>query len=528
MRAHTPDELLPSKEECLRIARVNRMLRSGSSPEAEFAARWSGEGGDYCVYCLAEGGKRVRYIGITNQHVTKRLAQHLADRQRGQNLHKENWLRSCAARNIEVTIHVVRSGLTAKQACLVEELLIRLLKRPFNLTNSHAGGATGYAGLSEESRVKHRVNTKIGSERAFEKLAEVFDMERGYCLLGEWESEDGQETGNGLRKATASRPLPNRADLETGVASSSRTATSSNPPWEHTLTKTIRGQGLSWRTEQSYRNWAARFADYISPISPTAAGKTEVEKFLSQLAVEGSSRASQKQATNALLMLMQDALQIDLGEIEFLQAEMPAEQEPEILTREQCAELFAALDGQSRLMAELMYCTALRPSELYTIRVHQLRFDHKRLHICAGALGELVRAMPLPVALLSTIHDHLGRLAALWKEDLQSSSCAGAWVPPTYTAKDPEAGYKWEWQWLFPARSLLRDVGSGVQRRPHFSDSRFQQIVGTAAKKAGLRMRVSPNGLRYAFVRHMLDIGVDRRTLFEIVGGNIPQSNGAG
>lgn len=518
MWAHTPDELLPTKEECVRIARANRLLRAGSSPEAEFAARWSGEGGDYCVYCLAEGGKRVRYIGITNQLVAKRLAQHMADRERGQNLHKENWLRSCAARNIKVTIHVVRAGLTANQACWIEELLIKLLKGPFNLTNSHSGGATGYAGLSEESRVKHRVNTKVGSERAFEKLAEAFDMERGYCLLDEWESEDSQEAGNGLRKTTASRPLANCADMETGVASAGDSAIRPNPPWEHVLTKMIRGQGLSWRTEQSYRNWAVRFAEYIQPLSPVAAGKTEVEKFLSHLAIEGSSRASQKQATNALFMLMQDALRIDLGELEFLQADTHAQEEPEILTRPQCAELFAALDEQPRLMAELMYCTGIRPSELYTIRVHQLHFDQNRLHIYGGPEGGLVRAMPLPRVLLPAIHEHLGRLAALWERDLQSTSCAGAWVPLACTAKDPKAGSKWEWQWLFPAKAKLRDVGSGMQRRHHFGDSRFQQLVKTAAKKAGLSMRVSPNVLRDSFVRHMLDLGVDRRTIFGIVG----------
>jgi len=40
-----------------------------------------------------------------------------------------------------------------------------------------------------------------------------------------------------------------------------------NTPWEQALIKTIRERGMSWRTEQTYREWAVRFARFITPRS---------------------------------------------------------------------------------------------------------------------------------------------------------------------------------------------------------------------------------------------------------------------
>lgn len=185
---HTTNQtdLLPTPKQCERLAWLNRLLRSGLSVEEIDARRWSRDEGDYSIYCLAENGKRVRYIGITNQAPEMRLRQHLADCGRGRNHYKENWIRSCVKRDVPITIHVVRSGLTVDRACMMEFELIRFFKKAFSLVNTHAGGATGYAGLSDESKEKHRVNTGKGLMEAARRELEAEDMERGYCLLEEW------------------------------------------------------------------------------------------------------------------------------------------------------------------------------------------------------------------------------------------------------------------------------------------------------------------------------------------------------
>lgn len=182
-----PSDLLPTVKICARLAWINRFLRSGISLEEIRARRWARDEGDYSIYCLAEDGKRVRYFGITNQAPSVRLRQHLADLRRGKNIYKENWLRSCAKRGIPITMHIVRTGLTAERAAMMEFELIRFFKSAFSLVNTHAGGATGYAGLSAESREKHRINTEKGLIASATKELELKDLERGYCLLEEWQ-----------------------------------------------------------------------------------------------------------------------------------------------------------------------------------------------------------------------------------------------------------------------------------------------------------------------------------------------------
>jgi hypothetical protein len=150
------EDIIPSLEACRTIARMNKFARKNKPYVTEKEIRWASEKGDYCIYCLCENEKRVRYIGITNQLPSTRLAQHFSDCGRGKNTYKENWLRKCIDSGIPVTIRMVRDGLTADRAGLMEAELIRFFKKAFNLTNTHSGGATGYAGLSEESKQKHR------------------------------------------------------------------------------------------------------------------------------------------------------------------------------------------------------------------------------------------------------------------------------------------------------------------------------------------------------------------------------------
>ena len=82
----------------------------------------------------------------------------------------------------------------------------------------------------------------------------------------------------------SSTPKPARSDM-------------GGPEWEKRLIAACRERSFQWRTEETYRMWAVRFADFIKPRSPETAGHEEVSAFLSMLAVEQrASASSQKQA----------------------------------------------------------------------------------------------------------------------------------------------------------------------------------------------------------------------------------------
>jgi integron integrase len=307
----------------------------------------------------------------------------------------------------------------------------------------------------------------------------------------------------GSRQPRLSEPPPAASDL-------------GNEPWEKDLIKAVRERGFLWRTEQTYREWAVRFARFIAPGSPYAAAGEEVAAFLSALAVQGrASPSAQKQALNALVFLMQEALHRDLGKMEFKRA-FPKQRLPTVLSMAETRSLFAQMEGTPRLMAELAYGAGLRLMELLRLRVHHLDLDRTRLQVYAGK-GDKDRATVLPEKLVPELKAHLGRLQGLWQAD-RAAGVPGVWLPEGLDRKYPKAGVSWEWQWLFPSRELGTDPATGIRRRHHVSDNLFQRALKQASARAGLTKRVTPHVLRHSFATHLLEGGADIRTVQELLG----------
>jgi integron integrase len=288
------------------------------------------------------------------------------------------------------------------------------------------------------------------------------------------------------------------------------------PEWERALIKTMRLRGLLWRTEYTYRSWAQRFARYIEPKTPYAAGAEEVQAFLTDLAVHGRASASgQRQALCALVFLMQEALSRQLGEMDFKRA-VPRERVPVFLTKGECQRLFERLEGTHRLMAELAYGSGLRLMELLRLRVHHLDLERRQLHV-KGGKGDKDRVTVIPESLVPALQRQLERLRPLYDADRQAG-LPGVWLPDGLEKKLKRAGERWEWQWFFPSREASRDPSSGLVRRHHTLDGAFQNAVRKAGAAAGINKRVTPHVFRHSFATHLLDGGTDLRTVQELLG----------
>jgi integron integrase len=287
-------------------------------------------------------------------------------------------------------------------------------------------------------------------------------------------------------------------------------------PWERDLIKAVRERSFLWRTEQTYREWAVRFARFLAPRSPYAATGEDVAGFLSALAVQGrASPSTQKQALNAPVFFMQEALHRALGEMEFKRA-YPQQRLPTVLSSGECQSLFAQLEGTPRLMVELAYGSGLRLMELLRLRVHHLDLERLRLQVYAGK-GDKDRCTVLPEKLVPRLREHVAGLRRLWVAD-RETDLPGVWLPEGLARKYPKAGVSWEWQWLFPAKSPSLDSTVGIRRRHHLSDMTFQRMVKSAASKAGLTKRVTPHVFRHSFATHLLEGGADIRTVQELLG----------
>ena len=288
------------------------------------------------------------------------------------------------------------------------------------------------------------------------------------------------------------------------------------PDWEKALIRTMRVRGLLWRTEQTYRKWGVRFAAFIAPKLPYAASAEEVGAFLTDLAVRNrASPSSQRQALNAMVFLMQEALGRNLGELDFKRA-YPRERVPIVLTKDECGRLFGQLNGTARLMAELMYGSGLRLMELLRLRVQHVDLARSQLTV-RGGKGDKDRMTIVPSALVEALTRHLERLRTLHAED-RAAGLPAVWLPDGLEKKFKRAGERWEWQWLFPSREACLDPTTGITRRHHTLDGAFQNAVRAAASKAGINKRVTPHVLRHSFATHLLESGADIRTVQELLG----------
>ena len=289
------------------------------------------------------------------------------------------------------------------------------------------------------------------------------------------------------------------------------------PPWERTLVRRIRELHLAWRTEKTYRHWAWRCLRFCQPAPGVPLSDEDLRRWLSHLVVqERVSAATQKQALNAAVFLSREVFKREPGDFSQFVHAKPHRTVPTVLTREECARLFAELAGTTRLMAELMYGAGLRLTEMLRLRVKDVDVARLQLAVRAGK-GNKDRLTMVPRSLQASLRQHRERLRALHEQD-RLARLPGVELPEALERKWPKAGEKFEWFWMFPSRNLLRDHRSGVLRRHHVLDATFQKAIREAARRAGLDKRVTPHTLRHSFATHLLEGGTGIRDLQDLLG----------
>jgi site-specific recombinase XerD len=237
----------------------------------------------------------------------------------------------------------------------------------------------------------------------------------------------------------------------------------------------MRLRNFSPCTLKSYVLAVGKFARHFGR-SPEQISRNEVRQYLLYLIRD---RQVAWGTYNIARCALRFVYEVTLGQPEVLQG-IPCPKEPQrlpvVLTFEEVARFFDACDSQRYLMIFLCaYAGGLRISEVVNLRVQDIDSQRMLIHIRQGK-GWRDRFVPLSPHLLETLRTYWQRYR-------------------------PQ-------KWLFPGTPKSQPLTAG-------SVTKHCQRVSRAA---GLGKRVTMHSLRHSYATHLLEAGVDLRSIQLLLG----------
>ncbi len=153
---------------------------------------------------------------------------------------------------------------------------------------------------------------------------------------------------------------------------------------------------------------------------------------------------------------------------------------PTVLSREEVSRLINAAGTLfRRTLLMTLYGTGMRRAELAHLKVSDIDSQRMIIRVVAGKGGK-DRDLPLSPALLEILREY-------WR-----------WRKPRL--------------YLFPTRTCRRRLDQPI------SDKTVWIACSEAARRAGIKKRVTPHTLRHSWATHLLEAGTDLRTIQVLLG----------
>ncbi|MDT8282561.1 MAG: phage integrase N-terminal SAM-like domain-containing protein [Gammaproteobacteria bacterium] len=148
----------------------------------------------------------------------------------------------------------------------------------------------------------------------------------------------------------------------------------------------IRFKQYSIRTESTYCEWIKRYIIFHNKRHPSEMGASEIESFLTYLALKRKVAAStQNVALNALLFLYREVLQLELPWLDGFEYAKRPKKLPVVLTQREVKLLLSVIDHQRHsLILKLLYGTGMRLMECIRLRIKDIDFERLEIVVRSG------------------------------------------------------------------------------------------------------------------------------------------------
>ncbi|MCB0705947.1 MAG: site-specific integrase [Saprospiraceae bacterium] len=231
----------------------------------------------------------------------------------------------------------------------------------------------------------------------------------------------------------------------------------------------------SWSTVKSYLSHFRQFLKAMDEIAPEVLSIADAKEFIVQITRERNlAIATQHQIINALKFYFE---KVKVGEREYWDIPRPkkARRLPIVFSVREVQELFDAIKNEKhRVMLRLIYAGGLRRGELLRLEKSDLDLKEGSLMIREGK-GRYDRKTIIGQRISRELDQYIRR-------------------------------YKPE-KWLFEGT-----------HKSQYSETSLQNIFRRAVKNSGVNPRGTLHSLRHSFATHLINRGVDVRTVQELLG----------
>lgn len=289
--------------------------------------------------------------------------------------------------------------------------------------------------------------------------------------------------------------------------------------WEDTISQfksLLLLKRYSSRTITAYVNWILRFQEFCGIQVSNISSKVFVDYMNHMVSVQLISAPTQNQACAALAFFWSECLKRTEPFPKIILRAPETHRIPHVLSRDQVKSFLNCTAPEWYMLFAIAYGCGLRLNEALSLRIKDIQLDQMLLFVRQGKGGK-DRSLPFPKSLLEPYSRHL-----LWRKGLFDSdtamNCAKVDLPFAYERKSPSAATSWEWQYVFPSKSLLRHPVSGEKIRWHLLDSTVQKHFKATCRRAELPIMSHFHTLRHSYATHLLEAGISIREIQSRLG----------